>query len=306
MRRRCAIVSSPLAAVLAMLWQLLPALGYAAAGDVAGSRDPQDAPRYPFARIVEYEADDRSLPRQFAVGRVDRSDRQVRMEDSIRTRGSLERVTYRIPDGSDVDDVVAHYRRQLGGNVLFFCRARDCGRSNYWANDVFGVAELYGPDANQRYLALEQDGRLVSLYVVERGNQRVYAHLEVVEPETGNALRAADPLRQLANLGYLGITGVVPAEDGSLPADLRTRLEPLADRLSELSAGTLFVVCHVRGRSSPTELLAAAERCAGEAAQVLRTLVGGRVEFEAFGAGPLLPRPGVPGSRLELVRPQDR
>jgi len=306
LRRRRAIVPVPLAAVLAMLWQLLPAYGHAAAGDVAGSRDPEGAPRYPFARIVEYEADHRSLPRQFAIGRVDRSDRQVRMEDSIRTRGSLERVTYRIPDGSDVDDVVAHYRRQLGGNVLFFCRARDCGRSNYWANDVFGVAELYGPDANQRYLALERGSRFISLYVIERGNQRVYAHLEVVEPETGNALRAADPVRQLANLGYLGITGVVPAEDGTLPTDLRARLEPLAAGLSKLSGATLFVVCHLHGRSSPTELLAAAERCAGEAAQVLRTMVGGRVDFQAFGAGPLLPRPGVPGSRLELVRPEER
>lgn len=278
----------------------------AASGDVASSRDPLDVPRYPFARIVEYDLDERSLPRELAIGRVDRSDRHVRIEDSIRTRGSLERVTYRIPDGTDVDDVLAHYRRQLGGNALFFCRARDCGRSNYWANDVFGVAELYGPDANQRYLALERGGRLLALYVVERGNKRIYAHVEVIEPEDGDALRAADPAQRLTNLGYLAVPGVAPAEDGGLPEDLDARLEPLVARLDGFAGRTLFVVCHLGGRAPAAELLVAAERCAGRAAETLQSLAGVDIDFVPFGAGPLLPRPGAARSRLELVLPERR
>ena len=73
--------------------------------------------------------------------------------------------------------------RALGDDVLFRCSGRDCGRSNDWANQVFGQATLYGPDRNQRYVARQWQDQLVSLYVIERGNKRVYAHLQFLAPQ---------------------------------------------------------------------------------------------------------------------------
>lgn len=73
----------------------------------------------------------------------------------------------------------------LSGRVLFDCQGQECGRSNVWANQIFGQATLYGRDSEQDYLAaLVTDGQtrqLVLVYTVTRGNLREYVWVEQLE-----------------------------------------------------------------------------------------------------------------------------
>lgn len=107
--------------------------------------------------------------------------------------GHLERLTYEIPKQHSVQEVLDHYVARVSaesGEILFRCQGRDCGRSNDWANQVFRRPGLYGQDRDQRYLAAlipEADGGAlaVAVYVIRRGNQRIYAHLEWIPVSAG-------------------------------------------------------------------------------------------------------------------------
>lgn len=108
-------------------------------------------------------------------------------------KGEMTRETWEIPRLHEADDVMEFYVQavqEMGGKELFRCRARDCGRSNDWANVAFKRANLYGPDRNQRYLAavVPRAGAApmaIGVYVIRRGNQRLYVHLEQVAVESG-------------------------------------------------------------------------------------------------------------------------
>ena len=69
---------------------------------------------------------------------------------------------------------------------LFSCIGRECGSSNYWANDIFGNRILYGPERNQYYSVFDaaNEGRedFIAMYIITRGNRRVYAYFEFIEP----------------------------------------------------------------------------------------------------------------------------
>jgi hypothetical protein len=269
--------------------------------DVSGARDPLGLARVPDSNIVGYEFDDSLRRREFALGRVDRSRREVRVEHEVRASATREWATYEMPRGIPPEEVINHYLAELSIEPLFTCRGRDCGRSNLWANDIFNLATLYGPDANQFYFAGELGDALVALYVIERGNKRVYAHLEVLRPEQEVALDLnAEVLQQLAGEGLARIEGITPDRRGGLD-------DTALDRLRELSAGmgifedqTLYLVCHLYGQESAAVLIDRSTECAERAVQALR--LDGGPELVPFGAGPLLPRVGET-SRLELILP---
>jgi len=279
-----------------------PAPVLAAEADAAGSRDPAGLERYPRSWIVDYQRDAEVRPRQFIMSRVDRIRRELRIDDRLWVDGSLETATYRIPEGVAVDDVVAHYADALGRDVLFRCDGPGCGRSNDWANQIFESATLYGPDRNQRYLALEWEDRLVALYVIRRGNQRVYAHLRVIEPPGNVGLEPnALLVRRLSGRGWAAIDAVTPQADGSIDAAGRRVLAGLVDSLEQFSGRPIHLVCHLGGAGGVA--LEASQRCAEQAVAALTGAGGADRGFalRPFGAGALLPRPNLPRSRLELV-----
>lgn len=274
----------------------------AAAPDLPGSRDPLNFERFPHAWIVNYERDDEFLPREFIVSRVDKTRRDVRAERKVRTDARLESATYRIPDGTPRQEVVEYYLTLLGGELLFSCEGRDCGRSNHWANYIFKQAILFGPDKHQFYIAVNHAEHLVGVYIVERGNKRVYAHLLVLEPAEPVAVAGNQILTErLAGDGYVVLDGVVPLRDGSLPASAEQTLKDIGDRLDIFSGHRVYVVCHVYGSGSTENLLLAADRCSLTAVNLLASDIG--PELVAFGAGPLLPRAGGSVSRIELILP---
>ena len=143
---------------------------------------------FPGAEIVDYQNDGvRSY--RLALDRMQRVNGRVSAGKEERISGTLTRITYRIPDGYPGAEVFGHYSEQLlaAGNELFRCQGRGCGSSNFWANDVFENRILYGPEAEQFYMAssvvnaAESISAYMALYVITRGNRSVYAHLDIVE-----------------------------------------------------------------------------------------------------------------------------
>jgi len=274
-----------------------------AQSDINGSSDPLNIKRFPYAWIVEYESDDEYLTREFAYGRVDKTRRDIRIEKEIRAPATIERATYQIPTGTPVSEVVEHYLKLLGAGELFSCGGRDCGRSNDWANHIFKKAILYGPDSNQFYLAAKYEDHLIALYVIERGNKRIYAHLEVLRLETDVAVAANRVLvEHLAGDGYSVIDGLNPLGDGNLPDASRAILRELAEELNIFSGQILYVVCHLYSSASTRDVIEASRRCSEQA--VAELTVDGGPTFVPFAAGPLMPRATGARSRIELVLPR--
>ena len=292
----------------ALCFALAVAAASAAGQDIAGARDPDGIDRFPRAWIVEYEEVAESLPYRFVTAPVDRIRQDLRIEGA-RVAGPVQRVTYRIPDGEQLDDIEAHYRRILDGGgpgVVFACGGPDCGRSTIWAQDVFGVSFLVAPNRNQRFLAAPMtiDGvaKLVSVYAVQRGNRRLYAHVEVVAPEEEVVFDANRTLAgTLARTGSVVIDGVAPDAVGALNERDIAKIEAVAATLGAFSRETIHVVCHLYGSAPVDELRQSSARCAAAAAEALQR--AGGVATQAHGLGPLGPREGLAQSRVELVLP---
>ncbi len=292
-----------MAAVLlttALLLPLLP-MRAVAAEDLPGSRNPLDIPRFPHSWIVRYEQDERFLPREYALGRVDKTRRDVRIEHEVRASATREYATYEMPGGTQTSAVVDHYLKQIGSKPLFTCRGRDCGRSNLWANEVFKQNILLGPDLNQFYFAGEYGDHLVALYVIQRGNKRSYAHVEVLKPESRVALSHNEEIfERLAGEGMAKVDGITPGAEGALSVADRELLGSLGEGLTVFAGQTVYVVCHLYGPVDGAVLLSQSTTCAEEAVSALAAADG--VTLVPFGAGPLLPRVGGL-SRLEFVLP---
>ena len=283
---------------------LAAAMASHAAEDLAGAADPPALERFPGSWIVAYSPPASLRSYEFVTGRVDRSGRTVRVDDSLRLSAEVVRVTYRALDGTRFDEVVAHYRDQIvggGADVAFTCQARDCGRSTSWANSVFGVKELVAPDSSQFYLAARSGRTLMAVYVVQRGNRRVYAHID-----WGTADAAPTPgvetgiVGQLRQHGFAVVTDVEPAPDGSLDAADLGAVDAVAEQIAALEDRPLYVVCHLDAGATEASMAGSAA-CAETVVERLRT--AGITAF-GFGGGPLLPRAGVPTNRVELVMPR--
>ena len=174
-----------------------------AADDVAGSVDLEGLERFPRAWIVAFERNEEFAPREFVISAVEKIRRELRIEHKLRVEATKLGITYQMPAGTPLAEVIGHYQQALGPQALFSCRGRDCGRSNGWANQVFGQAVLYGPEANQFYIAADRGAGLVAVYVIERGNKRIYAHVEALQPRRG---RGRHPKHQLGGgLGWQGL-----------------------------------------------------------------------------------------------------
>ena len=117
-----------------------------------------------------------------------RVNNQLRVDKELRASVSGLKETYRINDGHTTEQAFKHYLselQQLDAELIYQCASRDCGRSGSWSDSVYRNSKLYGKDATQFYLAsaLERNGEkwLVTVYLVERGNLRVYAHVETLK-----------------------------------------------------------------------------------------------------------------------------
>lgn len=293
---------------------LLTASAAFAQTDVPGSSDPGGMPRYPGAWVAVYSPQTGVRSYEFVTGEVARVRREVRIDRSVRTAAKVTRVTYRTPNGTRLDDVVEHYEdviRDLGGRVDFSCRGQECGRSSLWANQVFGIKELAAPDVAQFYLASTLSGSavgladsgssaLVSIYVVQRPNRRVNAHVDfAVVTSQSSGSSAEEVVKALNSIGFSVVTTASPNPSGEFDEDSLKALDDLAPALAPF-AGRIVVVCHLGSVDDPEESRRRAEACAERGAERLRAA---GVEAGVFGAGAFLPREGASPDRLEFVVP---
>ncbi len=262
---------------------------------------------FPRAVLVQQTEASEVAPREFIVSPVEKIRRELSIERKLRIEASASSITWRIPDGTPLTEVMEHYREALGPDPLFVCQGRDCGRSNGWANQVFQQAILYGPDANQFYIASDRGAELVSVYLIERGNRRIYAHLEVLRPERSVRVAInAELSERLAGEGVAIIEGVRPRRDGSIAEAEQTLLRQLGSRLATFERSTIYVVCHLYGSEPVPTLLERALACAGTARDLLGEALADNTNaptLEPFAAGPLLPRADAASARLELLLP---
>lgn len=125
---------------------------------------------------------------------------EIRSESLARLQVSGEGRLYQISRDSSRSEAREYYRgllRDRGAQILFECSSIRCGRSNVWANQIFGQSVLYGRDATQDYLVAAQvaDGGsrwLTSIYTVTRGNRREYVWIEHLQVAAGAAIPGLD------------------------------------------------------------------------------------------------------------------
>ncbi|MDH7945097.1 DUF4892 domain-containing protein [Pseudohongiella sp. SYSU M77423] len=291
--------------------------------DVAGSSDYAGFQRFPGSEIVDYRTENSTIY-PLALGRMQRVTGSVSASESERLQGHLRRITYAIPDGFGAEEVYNHFRSQLlsaGQRELFACQGRGCGSSNYWANDHFNNRILYGPEAGQYYMAStfqsQSNGEEVlgyaALYVVRRGNRRLYAHLDFLElagaqaeQQRADVLTTAQAMQlRLEDSGVIVIPGISFDDNDVLTEDQGLTL--LADVLQRDALLELHLVGHMQEEGDGQgQLQLLQQRSLQRAEAVRQRLVELGVDedrLEAHGVGPLAPycRPGPCQQRIEAV-----
>lgn len=261
-------------------------------------RDHAILSRLPGSEIVDYRVLDRTNYR-LALGRMQRVNGRVSAGSEERLQGRLVRITYQIPPGYPGSDVFERLSGQLldaAAGELFRCQGRGCGSSNFWANDVFGNRILYGPETDQFYLAVslgsvDAVSGYAALYVVTRGNRRVYAHLDVLELPGDEldapAATAESLLLRLQQEGSAMVRGLTFTDEDQLSDD--SGLALLLETLTRDPLLQVYVVAHLRGEGSLETLL---ERSAARAQLVVGRLVEDGISasrLNAQGVGPLAP-----------------
>ena len=239
----------------------------ALAADVPGSSDLSALPRFAQAQIVDY----RQAPvqeRLYPQDSIRRISGNLRMAAQVVASGELTAITYQLPMTSSGIEAFTQARGELlgqGAELLFWCEGRECGSSSLWANAIFAKAMLYGPEGEQAYLLArlpDEQGSLLALYGVTRGNGRPYLHVEQLQPEQALAEvlpTAATLLRQLRSTGQL-----------HLP---RLADEPTAE-WGELLASVLSLDSTMRVSLAGTGAVAWREALIGE------RIRGGRLEVD--------------------------
>lgn len=245
---------------------------------------------------VEYAED---VNYRFVLGSLQRTRGLVVPEDSERIRGNVSKILYEISQEFTGADVYQYYLDQIDENnytQLFTCEGRACGSSNYWANDIFGNRILYGPERNQYYLAIRAgaDGETdasIAVYIITRGNRRLYAYLEIVEvarePSQDDASDIERLTKSLQQRGSVDVSGLSFASDDSLVSEGELGL--MIELMNQDPSVQIYLVAHLRAGGSIAELLTRSLARANLLRQTMidRGIDAGRII--AQGVGPLAP-----------------
>lgn len=232
------------------------------------------------------------------LGRLQRSRGVVVPESEERIRGDISKLIFEIPREYSAEDVYGYFRSSFsdkGYDELFGCIGRECGSSNYWANDIFRNRVLYGPERNQYFLNVRAhtegaEPAHIALYVITRSNRRTYAYLEIVEPPgTSGPIQVIGEafLTDIEEAGAIILSGVSFSSDEQLDASVD--LSALALELSERPEQKFYVVSHLVAEGNLDQLLARSSRRAEAVRRHLITLGVKDSQLVSRGLGPLAP-----------------
>jgi outer membrane protein OmpA-like peptidoglycan-associated protein len=272
---------------------------------------------YPRSEVMEQSA--RTVrDHQLAIGQVRKIGGRWAPEEELRKAGELTRITLQLPDGHGPKEAFAYYRERFAGvdaRAIYLCNERDCGSSSSWANDIFGVKQLYGLDQNQYYGIFEvvdAEDRLnyLVVYTVLRGNKRVYTHLEWLRTNEGSdAAVPPNPnaiLEQLNAQGYYDVSGL--RLDGQALVIRDEHLQALSQALRRNPRLSLYVVGHDYSRAPLDEQMQRSQQHAERLKGKLTEAGVNAERLQAHGVGGLVPARITAGAtekdfRIELVVP---
>lgn len=261
---------------------------------------------FSYSTVLEIEIFENQT-HDLVTGTLQRTRGEVNPEDSRRLQGEVVKTTYEIDQEFSGIEVYEFYREQIfakGHEILFECSGRACGSSNYWANDIFGKRSLYGPVMNQFYIAVRRSSaeEYISLYIITRGNKKVYAYLESVKvDEVGLSSGERSILSRALTEGSVILPNIQFSNSHELTAE--TDVMFLYEFLKENPSVFVYLVAHLAAGLNESELMLASTK---RAEALVRELVALGVDPKRIlprGVGPLAPNcyQNICKNRVELV-----
>lgn len=299
---------------LSLILQWLVAVSVLAQAESNGT-NPLGLQDFPGARVVVEERQD-NADYTLAFGKYKKIDGNWVVDERQRLQGKLVRKTLELSSDYTAREGFNFYRQQLQKyrmRELFSCSGRECGSSINWANNHFGVIQLYGLDQYQYYgvyevLTDEQNPYYVTLYSVLRGNRRVYLQLDILQGVDQVSHQIASTPETLARLldnqGYYVFPGFQLAGSGSeLEVSLQeVHVETLASLLKRQERWRLALVGHdYAGDNLESQL----QTSLMWAEHLKKALIGAGIDagrLETHGLGSLAPAGrGERSARIEVV-----
>ena len=254
--------------------------------------------RFPDSEMIDLEfVEDTNY--RMVLSSLQRTRGLVSSENSEMLRGDVTKIIYEIAPEFSGQDVFEYFQKEVGEReyqTLFSCIGRECGSSNYWANDVFGNRVLYGPERNQYYSVIgsgaEENKDFIVMYIITRGNRRVYAYFEFIEPGGAEAridvLDSETLLYELQESRSIVLKNIAFEDDLSLTYD--SDVSYLVSLLKENPSLQVYLVSHLYQDGATSEELVTRSQ---QRAEVLRQVLLGRgidrEQVQAYGVGPFSP-----------------
>ena len=287
-------IYSPIASLCAFLMVFI--LGFA---QVSAQADTLTAQRTLFTST------NKNADYVFTLGAVKTVNATTVAKREIRLTGEVGRTTYEFDLGLNIREaweLVEQHVNFDNAVEYFSCSGLDCGSSNIWANDRFGIKQLYGLDQTQRYHAfrLSADAnRFVALYFVQRGNRRIYVQIDTIDVEGASVPKiAASPsviLDRLARQGWYAVdfTHADKAES--------EKLRLLVEALQLKPFLSFYIIGHDYSSKIHARNLEQGLVKAQELGEALREAGIAQSRFDVLSAADMAPRALPAQSRIEIV-----
>lgn len=273
------------------------------AADIPGSSDLSEVERPLGSEIVRYREGMQSAIR-LPLERVERVNNRLVIDKELDIEGHVVDITYELGAREEYEPFMAALKTKMteqNAELLFSCESRGCGSSGLWANTLFKVRELYGPNGTQVYFVVKLQGevsRYLSAYGIERGNRRQYVHIRMVELDIDQS--QFQGAQQLLTDGWM----ILPVEfaGNRVSPESREGLREMAVRMQALDVSELAIIAH-RPVTSGGTLADAITQSNARAVHVQALLKeAGLMIDHAQGVGPLVAPGGLSPDRVEIVK----
>lgn len=239
----------------------------------------------------------KSADREWVLSTIKKVNGRWRASHSRWLTGPLRRQTFEIERAS-VDELaskVQTFANEQGWQTAFECHSFSCGRSYAWATEILDNKLLHGADKHQHYWVWRNGEQWLSVYLVERANQKLYLQFTMMTPD--NAKQEA-LLEEWQGQGYAMITPSAQLVKQSFTEERLLRLA--VQWLDQQSVKVVAVVGHNQEQGVNTKAQEAKSLNAAETtAKALKELAPNLV-VKPYGLGPLAPRQAMT-SRVEVV-----